>query len=71
MANDVYGVVFNNVHRVTGDTIHIDVRDDEFFLRDVITPIYTVLHKVIIILLYLHTFLFYLFTVFQLKIDFI
>ena len=71
MANDVYGVVFNNVHRVTGDTIHIDEPDDESFLRNVITPIYTVLHKVIIILLYLHTFLFYLFTVFQLKIDFI
>ncbi|XWS41048.1 hypothetical protein CRYUN_Cryun17cG0047500 [Craigia yunnanensis] len=45
MANEVYGVVFNNVHRVTGDTIQTAVPDEESFLRTVITPIYTVLLK--------------------------
>ncbi|KAJ0051718.1 hypothetical protein Pint_01407 [Pistacia integerrima] len=46
MANEVYGVLFGNVHSVSGDTYHGDAApDDEAFLRKVITPIYQVLRK--------------------------
>lgn len=54
MAEDVYGILFGNVRPVTGDTYHGSqtAPDEETFLRTVITPIYQVLHKVIIVLLY-------------------
>ncbi|XP_021300707.1 callose synthase 7-like [Herrania umbratica] len=45
MANDVYGVLFSNVHPVSGDTYHSSVPDDESFLRNVITPLYGVLRR--------------------------
>lgn len=56
MANDVYGVLFSNVHPVSGETYQSPVPDDESFLRNVITPLYGVLRRVNIILLHLHTF---------------
>ncbi|KAL5582519.1 hypothetical protein UlMin_014961, partial [Ulmus minor] len=47
MANDVYGILYSNVHPVSGDTYQNEVRelDEECFLRDVITPIFEVLLK--------------------------
>ncbi|KAK6287062.1 hypothetical protein POUND7_013241 [Theobroma cacao] len=45
MANDVYGVLFSNVHPVSGETYQSSVQDDEFFLRNVITPLYGVLRR--------------------------
>ncbi|XP_024041521.1 callose synthase 7 isoform X1 [Citrus clementina] len=48
MAEDVNGLLFGNVHPVTGDTYHRSqtaAPDEEKFLRTVITPIYQVLHK--------------------------
>ncbi|OMO74635.1 Glycosyl transferase, family 48 [Corchorus olitorius] len=45
MANEVYGVLFSNVHPVSGDTYQSAVPDDESFLRNVITPIYQVLRR--------------------------
>ncbi|XP_031393208.1 callose synthase 7 isoform X2 [Punica granatum] len=45
MANEVYGILFSNVHPVSGDPYQTAVRDDEAFLRGVITPIYQVLRK--------------------------
>lgn len=47
MANEVYGILYRNVHPVGGDADQEAVRDDESFLRDVITPIYHVLRKVL------------------------
>ncbi|XVF16798.1 hypothetical protein REPUB_Repub10bG0063300 [Reevesia pubescens] len=45
MASEVYGVLFSNVHPVSGDTYQTAVPDDESFLRSVITPIYQVLRR--------------------------
>ncbi|KAK6259379.1 hypothetical protein SCA6_013853 [Theobroma cacao] len=45
MANDVYGVLFSNVHPVSGETYQSPVPDDESFLRNVITPLYGVLRR--------------------------
>ncbi|XVF60760.1 hypothetical protein PTKIN_Ptkin08bG0074200 [Pterospermum kingtungense] len=45
MANEVYGVLFSNVHPVSGDTYQTAAPDDESFLRNVITHIYIVLRK--------------------------
>ncbi|KAL9422970.1 hypothetical protein AB3S75_035119 [Citrus x aurantiifolia] len=48
MAEDVNGILFGNVHSVTGDTYHhsqMAAPDEETFLRTVITPIYQVLRK--------------------------
>ncbi|XVE86251.1 hypothetical protein DITRI_Ditri18aG0020500 [Diplodiscus trichospermus] len=45
MANEVYGVLFSNVRPVSGDAYQTAAPDDESFLRNVITPIYTVLRK--------------------------
>ncbi|KAF7833505.1 callose synthase 7-like [Senna tora] len=44
MCNDVYGVLYSNVHPVSGDTYQTAARDEEF-LKEVITPIYEVLTK--------------------------
>lgn len=59
MADVVYGMLYSNVHPVTGDTLQTAAPDEETFLRTVITPIYQVLHKVITILLYCTYFLFW------------
>lgn len=64
MANEVYGILFSNSRPVSGDAYQNAPPDDEAFLRNVITPIYKVLQRVIIIWLHLHTFLCYLFKAF-------
>lgn len=46
MANEVYGILYSNAHPVSGDTYINEARDEEYFLRNVITPIFEVLHKV-------------------------
>lgn len=49
MANEIYGVLFTNTHPVPGDVYYTDDRDDQSFLRDVITPIYHTLLKVVLV----------------------
>ncbi|KAG7012054.1 Callose synthase 7 [Cucurbita argyrosperma subsp. argyrosperma] len=44
MANVVYGILYSNVHPVSGESFQeAEARDEESFLREVITPIYQVL----------------------------
>ncbi|KAG7023001.1 putative callose synthase 6, partial [Cucurbita argyrosperma subsp. argyrosperma] len=43
MANVVYGILYSNVHPVSGESFQTEICDDESFLREVITPIYQVL----------------------------
>ncbi|KDP23126.1 hypothetical protein JCGZ_00181 [Jatropha curcas] len=45
MAYEVYGILCSNVHPVSGETYETAAVDEEAFLRNVITPIYMVLHK--------------------------
>lgn len=45
MANEVYGILYSNAHPVSGETYQTIARDEESFLREVITPIYQVLYK--------------------------
>ncbi|CAK7346670.1 unnamed protein product [Dovyalis caffra] len=45
MAHEVYGILYSNVHPVSGETYETAAPDDEAFLRNVITPIYQVLRK--------------------------
>ncbi|XP_004499983.1 callose synthase 7 [Cicer arietinum] len=45
MCKDVFGILFNNVDQVSGDAYKIVTRDDEDFLREVITPLYDVVMK--------------------------
>ncbi|KAG8659847.1 hypothetical protein MANES_02G084900v8 [Manihot esculenta] len=45
MAYEVYGILYSNVHPVSGETYETAAPDDEAFLRNVITPIYQVLRK--------------------------
>ena len=48
MANVVYGILYSNVHPVSGESFQeAEARDEESFLREVITPIYQVLLMVI------------------------
>jgi len=47
MAHEVYGILYSNVHLVNEETFETTAPDDEAFLRNVITPIYQVLRKVI------------------------
>ncbi|KAI4308102.1 hypothetical protein L6164_031209 [Bauhinia variegata] len=44
MCNDILGL-FSNVHHASGETYQQLARDEEYFLREVITPIYEVLAK--------------------------
>jgi callose synthase len=46
MCNDVFGILYSNTYHVSGDTYPIVTRDDEHFLREVITPLYEVLMMV-------------------------
>lgn len=46
MAKEVYDVI-SNVPSASGDMYYGDAPDDEAFLRNVITPIYRVLRKVV------------------------
>lgn len=50
MANEVFGILYSNAHPVTGESYQNEARDEEHFLRTVITPIFEVLHKVILVL---------------------
>ncbi|GLT65759.1 hypothetical protein SLA2020_381720 [Shorea laevis] len=45
MANEVYGILYSNVHPISGDTYQSAALDEECFLREVISPIYQVLLK--------------------------
>ncbi|KAJ7960658.1 Callose synthase-like protein [Quillaja saponaria] len=45
MANEVYGILYSNVHPVSGDAYQTAALDEEHFLREVISPIYHVLAK--------------------------
>lgn len=46
MANEVYRILYSNVHPISGDTYQSAALDEENFLREVISPIYQVLLKV-------------------------
>jgi hypothetical protein len=46
MCNDVFGILYSNAYHVSGEAFEIVTRDDEHFLREVITPLYDVLMKV-------------------------
>lgn len=46
MCHDVYGIIHSNPHPASGETYQTESRDEESFLRDIITPIYEVLAKV-------------------------
>ena len=46
MAHEVYGILYSNVHPVSGETYETAAPDNEAFLKGVITPIYQVLRKV-------------------------
>lgn len=48
MANEMHGSLFANVQPVSGGTYQAAPPGEEAFLRDVITPIYEVLRRVII-----------------------
>ncbi|OVA17115.1 Glycosyl transferase [Macleaya cordata] len=45
MANELYGIVFGNVHSVSGEAFQTAYHGEESFLREVITPIYHVMRK--------------------------
>ncbi|KAH1239418.1 Callose synthase 4 [Glycine max] len=45
MCHEVYNILAKNLARVTGSTDLVEGRDDEHFLREVVTPIYQVLMK--------------------------
>ncbi|KAF2290622.1 hypothetical protein GH714_014737 [Hevea brasiliensis] len=45
MANEVFGMLYSNVHPVSGETYETAAPDHEVFLRNVITPIYQVVRK--------------------------
>ncbi|KAG5250650.1 GLUCAN SYNTHASE family protein [Salix suchowensis] len=45
MAHEVYGILYRNVHPVSGETYETAAPDNEAFLKGVITPIYQVLRK--------------------------
>lgn len=45
MAYEVFGILFSNVHPVSGDSYRTAARDEESFLKEVISPIYQVLLK--------------------------
>lgn len=49
MCDDVFGILYSNAYRVSGDAYQIVARDHEHFLREVITPIFDVLMKVSLI----------------------
>lgn len=49
MCGHVIGILQNNEHPVSGQKDKVEAPDEEAFLRDVITPIYDVIAKVILI----------------------
>uniref|UniRef100_A0A5B7C4U4 1,3-beta-glucan synthase n=1 Tax=Davidia involucrata TaxID=16924 RepID=A0A5B7C4U4_DAVIN len=45
MANEIHGILFSNVHHVSGGTYQTAPHGEESFLRDVVTPIYEVMRR--------------------------
>ncbi|KAL2938817.1 Callose synthase 1 [Bienertia sinuspersici] len=45
MASEIHGILYSNVHPITGDIYQTTRHGDESFLKDVITPIYDVVRK--------------------------
>ncbi|XP_048434361.1 callose synthase 7 isoform X2 [Pyrus x bretschneideri] len=45
MAKEVYGILSSNAHPANGETYETTAREEESFLKDVVTPIYQVLYK--------------------------
>ncbi|KAB2613297.1 callose synthase 7-like [Pyrus ussuriensis x Pyrus communis] len=45
MAKEVYGLLSSNAYPAAGEIYQTRARDEEYFLRDVVTPIYQVLYK--------------------------
>ncbi|XP_062105741.1 callose synthase 7-like [Humulus lupulus] len=43
MAKEVYVIIHTNIHPVSGETYETEIRDQEYFLRNIITPIYRLL----------------------------
>jgi callose synthase len=54
MSREIYEILDDNLHPVTGASYLAAAVDEESFLKEVITPIYKVLLKVIMILYRLH-----------------
>lgn len=46
MAHEMHGILFGNVLPVSGGAYQPVSHGEESFLRDVVTPIYEVIHKV-------------------------
>lgn len=46
MSNEIHGILYSNVQPVSGGAYQSAPRDEESFLREVVTPIYEVLRKV-------------------------
>lgn len=46
MASEIHGILYSNVHPITGDTYQSTRHGDESFLKEVIAPIYDVVRKV-------------------------
>lgn len=47
MANEIHGILFANVEPVSGATYQQDAVGEEFFLDNVVIPIYDVMAKVV------------------------
>ncbi|KMT02455.1 hypothetical protein BVRB_9g204040 [Beta vulgaris subsp. vulgaris] len=45
MASEIHGILYSNVHPITGDTYQSTRHGDESFLKEVIAPIYDVVRK--------------------------
>ncbi|XP_076926135.1 callose synthase 7-like isoform X2 [Bidens hawaiensis] len=45
MANELHGILFGNVESVSGATYQPEAVEEEFFLNNVVVPIYEVMHK--------------------------
>lgn len=46
MANELNGTLYSNVERISGVTYQTIPHDEEYFLKEVVTPIYNVLYEV-------------------------
>lgn len=50
MANELHAIIFGNVHSASGGFFEPAYQGEESFLRDVVSPIYQVMHKVLILI---------------------
>ena len=60
MAHELQGILYSNVHPVSGGPYQIASRGEESFLKDVITPIYNVMRRVTVVLFHCITLCFLL-----------